>query len=135
MSGQSTIFLLARAPKTSKCLKHFQTSTLTDNLLAVTLAENLSQLLVQLLSSTLDTVLILVKLRVQRLFKSSVVTFNVMFIPFMSCLALVTMLWYSAIYENDGLNDNHFLLLVSSKHWPQLSTSNSLTNYLFGPKS
>ena len=106
-------------------------------LLAVTLAENLSQLLAQLLSSTLDTVLTLVKLRVQRLFKSSMVTLlvNTMFIPFTSCPALVTLLRYSAIYKNNGLNDNHFLLLVSNKYWHQLSISKSLSNYLPGPKS
>ncbi len=96
-----------------------------------------SQLIALLLSSTLDTVLTLVKLRVQRLFESSVVTLlaNIMFIPFISSRELLILLWYSAVYKNVGLNDNHFLLLVLSKHWPQLSIPHSRSNYLTGPRS
>ncbi len=57
------------------------------------------------------------------------------FIPYMLCLALVTMLWYLAIHKNVDLNDIHFLLLASSKSGPQLSIFNSLTKHLPCPWS
>ncbi len=60
---------------------------------------------------------------------------NTMFITFMSCHALVTLLGYLAVYENVGSTDSHFPLLVSSEHWPQLSNSDSLSNYLFTARS
>ncbi len=74
---------------------------------------------------------------VQRLFKSSMVRLlvNTEFIPFMSYYALVTLLRYLATYKNVDLNDIHFKILVSSKHWPQLSNSNSLSNYLLSSRS
>ena len=47
----------------------------------------------------------------------------------------LSLLRFSAVYEKVGFIDSHSPLLVPSKHWPQLSISNSLSNYLLKHKT